>query len=639
MSAKIQQAVGVYSTGATWVGGVAPNTTDTITWNDDLTLTASTSVGSSPNTGGTAAITCNASDGKTFALGGNILISKGDVTDTSSSYNGRNVISATAGGGLTLKPPSGQQYGFLANGVSGLEINLTGTALSPCVLSVDTSLGGLAGISTNGPIFGKYINFNLDHVNLSDFGTATQIGIGSLVIGSHNESNTNCLFTRCNWQASFPAGSTGSLTFEDNKFVSSVPAPSSGFDTIAYFSVTSGIATSSIARNVFDGHVRISFFDTITFADNVMLGGIFFESSVSTWTTDARCTQNYYAFAGGGSALNFYGPIKRQYFCQTGDGGHGIGGTSTKDCVFDWVNNTDGQTDDGDLVFVGGANDWSVIGNVAIPTPGSHVDTGTLITLQSPAAGIGTVDHNTANGYPQHSHGGTCLAGQIGSYRNNIVFSATGGANLMMTDTDHPNSGGQADVVAPDKADYNLGWNVNRTTPGGGYAYTHGIKGYRSNFSADPGAHDDDFTTNPFVDWTMNQAKWSVANGGANSVAGAQALLAANPLLIGQATTGLLDTVRAGFRVTGAEALAKAKDAGSDSVTIGAMPYVSSVGFTVSPSTIPKNHAGPITLTLTGTGTAWDGTTVFDLSGAPDVVQVGSTVINSPTSATIVVHT
>jgi hypothetical protein len=41
-----------------------------------------------------------------------------------------------------------------------------------------------------------------------------------------------------------------------------------------------------------------------------------------------------------------------------------------------------------------------------------------------------------------------------------------------------------------------------------------------------------------------------------------------------------------------------------------------SQSFTVSPATIPANHAGNITLTLTGTGTAWGGGTVFTVTNS-----------------------
>lgn len=59
--------------------------------------------------------------------------------------------------------------------------------------------------------------------------------------------------------------------------------------------------------------------------------------------------------------------------------------------------------------------------------------------------------------------------------------------------------------------------------------------------------------------------------------------------------------------------------------------------FLVSPATLPANHDGNITLSLTGTDTTWsEGVTVFTVSGVTGWAKV-SQVVNSATSATIVV--
>lgn len=61
--------------------------------------------------------------------------------------------------------------------------------------------------------------------------------------------------------------------------------------------------------------------------------------------------------------------------------------------------------------------------------------------------------------------------------------------------------------------------------------------------------------------------------------------------------------------------------------------------FTVSPTAIPKNHAGNITLTLAGTSTTWaGGGSEFSLSGVTGVTKVSENV-TSATAATVVVTT
>lgn len=61
------------------------------------------------------------------------------------------------------------------------------------------------------------------------------------------------------------------------------------------------------------------------------------------------------------------------------------------------------------------------------------------------------------------------------------------------------------------------------------------------------------------------------------------------------------------------------------------------MSFTVDKTTIPSNHNGNITLTLTGSGTAWiNGTTVFTVSGVSGIAVVSNNV-TSTTAATVVI--
>ncbi len=72
--------------------------------------------------------------------------------------------------------------------------------------------------------------------------------------------------------------------------------------------------------------------------------------------------------------------------------------------------------------------------------------------------------------------------------------------------------------------------------------------------------------------------------------------------------------------------------------TVSAIKAPSSF-FSLSPSAIPVNHSGPITLALTGIDTNWiQGTTVFSLSGVPNIVKVSQD-ITSTSTATVVVTT
>ncbi len=72
--------------------------------------------------------------------------------------------------------------------------------------------------------------------------------------------------------------------------------------------------------------------------------------------------------------------------------------------------------------------------------------------------------------------------------------------------------------------------------------------------------------------------------------------------------------------------------------TYSATATVLSATFAATPSPIPAGHVGHLTLTLSGSGTAWSGGTTFTLSGVSGVALVGQSV-TSATSATLTITT
>jgi hypothetical protein len=153
-------------------------------------------------------------------------------------------------------------------------------------------------------------------------------------------------------------------------------------------------------------------------------------------------------------------------------------------------------------------------------------------------------------------------------------------------------------------AGYNAFWNPNTGT------CTHdtstsqaGVTGYSgikvSGTGAFPNAQigtGDQTSVNPsFVDSTRGIATWggTAAGGSVATVAGALATLAANPALIGQATTGLLAWVRAGFRPKNS-ALKAASYPGDSSTTDaagnswpGGSPGIGAMGWAAGGSAAP----------------------------------------------------
>jgi hypothetical protein len=125
----------------------------------------------------------------------------------------------------------------------------------------------------------------------------------------------------------------------------------------------------------------------------------------------------------------------------------------------------------------------------------------------------------------------------------------------------------------------------------------------------------------PGVQYEFAEINGYVLNGG---------VPAAEPYLgCGDGYPGFLDQIPAGQTPAATDSVY------SNFVASNADWYVPST-FTVSPSTVPSNHSGNITLTLTGSGTSWTGSTTFSTSGVSGVTVVSKS-NTSGTSETLVI--
>ena len=110
MAARTTTGNGVVSnaTGTNLEGGTALGTTDTLTYSHNITIDANTTCGSSPSTGGTAAMKGGAAAGKSVTINAGItLTEKGDHNFTN-SFSGTSKLVMGAGSVLTFLPASGQ---------------------------------------------------------------------------------------------------------------------------------------------------------------------------------------------------------------------------------------------------------------------------------------------------------------------------------------------------------------------------------------------------------------------------------------------------------------------------------------------------------------------------------------------------
>jgi hypothetical protein len=249
------------------------------------------------------------------------------------------------------------------------------------------------------------------------------------------------------------------------------------------------------------------------------------------------------------------GPVTNSYliFDGTPDNPHflqnNVGGSWTvTDNVFEAPQLNGTYTDAGDLVF-GPAGPLSLKRNLVVPvSTGAFAGyaPGVLCSNGGFSSTVVTAEHNTCvgrMGSPHMYYGETYsgYAGIYGSVKSNLV------ANLSGTVGGTYAFGGYTNAVT--QADGCLSANV---TNNGKYGLATGSAGLGYNYpvsSGTPGASD--VTGNPnFLAPTRNLATWGATQGADGSVAGALAVIAANPSLISQATTGLVPWVRAGFAPT-----------------------------------------------------------------------------------------
>jgi hypothetical protein len=578
MAAYTTTQTGNWSSTSTWGGTGPPGNGDTATVSFSVTVDTNTTVGSSPNTGGTAAITINTnSRAVTLTIAtGVALICKGDIIQ-GNNYLTQSAIVLNAGSSITLRPPSGQQYKIdCTQELNSITIN--GSSGSHCAIATDTSLGGTAGyISTStGPNRDQGV-LTATYCDFSYLGTSSTAGVQvhTDYPANTNVSITNCTFSHCNFY--FTGGSNsswdGNLTFQYNSFTNSTTfTPNSATASCAGwgFGSNRSSGTRLIDSCAFDKPIDNGAFRQCQFTNNVV-AGIMRIAGNTSWPSDTYFNQN--VFYGTSAAANLMalivGDIKNCYFAATDATNpqyltvdNSLASCSVTGCIFENPSAGAGQGGAGDCVLPQTRNTGTptLTVKLCIVLPDAdNKSSGKLITdLQTQKVAV-TVEHNTyyaaagEGGIIQLDEAASSYAGEIASCRANIAWASSASSHVLAV---RDAGSGTPAVDAVTLAGYNGYWNPNTGTcyynSSTSQANVTGYEGIKvSNASPYPNAQigTGDFTANPqFVDSTRNLGSWGATQGGDGTAAGAIAILAANPALIGQAGTGLLAWVRNGFQ-------------------------------------------------------------------------------------------
>jgi hypothetical protein len=571
MALIISNQNGDWNTGSTWIGGNVPvSGTDTVQIKHAVTVAANTSVGTSPATGGTPAVQFEAANAS-LAINGGTFTCLGDIY-----FHFASSMMLAAGTSFVIKPAAGQTYKI--NSVTNAwTITCNGTSGSHCTFKTDLSNGGGAGNAYVVQASGVNMGFlSCSYTDFTNIGSSSQwgvIGVADTASANTAISITNCTFTGCNAQFRMGQGNAwdGNFTFTGNTFSSSVT--NSGTGTAGCLFLNSHNAKTSGTRlfnlNSLDKSLVGSSVSSVTFNDNYFGDGYYYLSSM-TWNADTDFARNFINITqGSGANTTWYNSARDCYIGQHGTAnphytnippGAPSGSTFTG-MLFEAVGASNDGT--GDCFLIGNptssGTSWTIQKCILIPTLSSNNNAGTLFTLFGTAVNVLlTAEHNTyyaGSGQPGAAVGETDagsggVAGYLASLRANICWDATRATQSFYVIYDGSASGGgTTDQVSPTLADYNCPYNLQTAIPAPTYNFTNSGRGYGLHESAVPGAHDLADQDPLFVDRTRNLANWggTTAGGGTATVAGALATLASNPSLIGQANTGLLAWVRAGF--------------------------------------------------------------------------------------------
>lgn len=590
MAAITTAANGNWSATGTWTGGVVPGNGDTVTLNHNVTVDQNVIIGSSPATGGTAAITLG--NTKTFTVNaGFTLRLRGDFTAGTSDTITFNAGSSLIFDSSQAATPSSTRYKWQSNASSPITFN--GSSGAHCTVTSDTTnsaqtgyFGAAAGSST-GQMTATYTDF-------SNLGDSSQNWHTLQAGGGSTYSWTNCTFNNC---GSMGASSSGNATMNfvmtDCIFTNSANASTvmaHGFST----ALTGG--TRAFTRCSFDKRVGTSSayynwtFDKCYFGGGLSVTALSSNANKATITnsfinyssTDniqAWDLTNSYVFANAPATSN----VHVLYYSNVGPS------VSVTGNVIQY--NTADSAGDCILFPSSGTGTFTITysNNLILPNMGTGgSSSGTLATFQGlgTVTIVATIEHNTW----QTDHGNNpCaiaetfagLAGYLASFKSNLGYaqnrSSTGyvlwdsGSNTTTGKDAVANYVTVADfngleVAVPDQ---NTTTGSRASAPGSYYAgdARHGYGAQTGAFASTPGVHDVIGQDAMFYDRSRDVLLWGKTSG-ATDLTGTLALLAATPSLI----PSMISYVKDGFRPQN-----PAYQFGHDGAAIGSQPFLKAI--------------------------------------------------------------
>lgn len=467
MAAYTSSQSGNWSSSSTWGGAGVPASGDTATIGAHIvTVTSSTSVGTSPNDNTTKVVDL-------ISASSSLIINTGVTLTIKGNLGGAHNASVTlnAGSGLLFDASaSGGTPVYTWVNVGFCRLSINGTSNSRCTLG-----------AVSGQTYSIGQNYTLLNVTYTDF---TRV-LGSFSVSSVDGVVSNCTFNGCGKIfMSASSGSTQNYVFNNNIFTGSTATEA--FQNSVDASYTSGLR--EMIGNVFDKAVTYN-------AKNFNIRGNYFGSGMTCISTKdwTNYRLNFSVHNGGinsGNGARYTGSVDRSYFVVDNTIGNphflapeAKNGVDTEYRQNIFEAHAPDLIDSGDVLLVqAGAISAGrkVVGrnNISIPNsyPSAGVMSGSLLTLYNADINAVTEFYNNTNNLDSSSislnlgmldtaEAGTGFAGQVAAFKSNIGWSSNPNEGHLVIRL----SGNVKDIVTPANADYN--WRENLLTGNNGRGY------------------------------------------------------------------------------------------------------------------------------------------------------------------------
>lgn len=521
MATITSTANGNWSSGSTWVGGVAPGIGDTAVIAHNVTVNTNITVGTSPNDTSTAVITLNASKVLTIAASVTLTV-RGNQAWT----NGSGLVMGAGSQMVFDNAASGGSPVYRITGAGIYTLSAVGTSGSRCSIS---AISGQAWQFHNGSA--RYIAWSSLTATYCDF---IRMGDGQagFQIFSGTSAFSGCAFTSCRDTIFFGTGTSITLTVDNCTWSGTTLNGGSCVNMQLTGTFSSG--TRRFSGNVLDGTFTY-LSKGFTLERNYFKGITPLASSSYDWSRfRLNCVHSSGAENSGNGQI-IVGDVDRNYWVEEKSSGnpHFISATALITSQNRTISQNVFESQSPDLVDIGdcvivnpsatSGSNKIVLKNNIVAIAKDNESSGTLLTIYANNSAVTEHERNTVNvntsavggvgkrgafAFAEASNGG---AGQVAVLKSNLVHGTSASQGYLGERV----QGTVLNIVTAAGADRNWRFNTSDGDNGRGYEDKSGSGNlWTAGNAAAAGVDANQGSGNPaFVDVTRTSVTWAVARG------------------------------------------------------------------------------------------------------------------------------